>query len=172
MAKTDILLFSDDDDIWSPLKAEKILAVFSKGYLCACHNFSCFGSKNTTRCSTLGKLSKPLPRRMLLLGDNIYGGGSTISSKKSLVSAIPFNENLASCEDLDWWRRVQLSGCSIYYCGEDLVAYRRHTSNMGKNRLLMSSTLFSVAIDSIRIGLLSTIGGCVMILKALIRLVR
>jgi len=172
LATTEILMYSDDDDLWAPVKAERILSIIHKGYSCVCHNFSCFGSEKMSSCNVLGLQSRPLSKYHLLYGDNIYGGGSTITSSKSVVLAIPFNENLASCEDLDWWRRVQLSGNIIYYCGEDLVSYRRHESNMGKNKKLMSYTQLKVALDGLLFGIALSIGSCVMIFKGIIRSVR
>jgi glycosyltransferase involved in cell wall biosynthesis len=168
----DIILYSDDDDLWAPVKSEVILSIFRRGYSCICHNFSCFGSELMSHCNGLGVQSRTLSRLQLLCGDNIYGGGSTISASRNLVLAIPFNETLSSCEDLDWWRRVQLSGNTIFYCGQDLVSYRRHANNMGKNRQLMSYTQFRVAFDGLLWGLVLSIGSCVMLIKALIRFLR
>ncbi len=172
IASSEILMYSDDDDLWAPIKAECVLKAIASGSLAVCHNYSCFGNKNASNCNVLGRNSRILPKATLLYADNIYGGGSTISCVKSLVSSIPFDEKLLSCEDLDWWRRVQFCDATIFYDGRDLVSYRRHGSNMGSNRVRMANTLFRVSIKSLSTGVLSSISGFFMILKAFARYLR
>ena len=108
----------------------------------------------------------------LLAGDNIYGGGSSIVARRDVVLGIPFNESLDSCEDLDWWIRVLLSGTSIYYYGGSLVSYRRHSTNMGKNSWLMAKTQGIVALRNFFAGFMLASGSLVMILKSLTRPLR
>ncbi len=172
IASTDIVIYSDDDDLWMPEKAASIVIAVKDGFAAVCHNFSCFGACNSTSCSPLGNTSRPLPLSTILYGDNIYGGGSSISCLRSLVLAIPFDETLASCEDLDWWFRVQISGASIFYIGSDLVSYRRHETNMGRARILMSATLATVAFKNMNSGCIQLIAGMVMVFKSFVRLIK
>lgn len=172
LVTTEIIMYSDDDDIWRPSKAEVVLELFQNNYACICHNFSSFGKNYFENCNTLGRTSRLLSEATLLHGDNIYGGGSTICCTIHVAKAIQFDDKLNSCEDFDWWRRVHLSGAKIFYCGQDLVSYRRHTSNMGGNRRMMAVSLARLSVNSIRTGLNLVLGGLVMMLRSLIRLIR
>jgi glycosyltransferase involved in cell wall biosynthesis len=171
-AETNIILFSDDDDLWHPLRAELVIQAIYNGYWAVCHNYSCFGSQNQTNCSKLGIKSRPLSILTLLHGDNIYGGGSSIACRKELLSCIPFDESLSSCEDFDWWIRVQLSSVPIYYIGLDLASYRRHSSNMGKSKHIMSSTLLAVARKNLLIGLYKIVIALIIGFRSLVRRIR
>lgn len=172
LVASEIIMYSDDDDIWMPSKAEVVLELFQNNYACVCHNFSSFGGSYSENCSILGRTSRLLSEAALLHGDNIYGGGSTICCSIHVAKAIQFDEDLNSCEDFDWWRRVHLSGAKIFYCGQDLVSYRRHSSNMGGNRRMMAISLARLSVYSIRTGLNLVLGGLVMTLRSLIRLIR
>ena len=172
IANSEVIMFSDDDDIWMPMKAEQVLSAMSRGYNALCHNFSCFGAEEKANCNKNGRESKLLKQTLMLQGDNIYGGGSSICCTKSLAVAVPFDISLESCEDLDWWIRIQLCGTRIYYLGEDLVSYRRHSTNMGKNKWRMASTLFRVGANTIGTGVTSATSGTAMIIKSMVRAMR
>ena len=172
IASNDFIMYSDDDDIWNSNKSSEMLAALKRGWRVACHNYGVFGSKEKKSCSRIGVKTKSIDMRSLLTGDNIYGGGSSIACLRSLVLAIPFDESLRSCEDLDWWIRVLLSGATIYYSGESLVSYRRHKTNMGKNSWLMGRTQGIIALRNLATGCILATGSLVMLLKSATRPLR
>lgn len=172
LAKNEVIIFSDDDDIWNEQKGQTVIDSIQIGYKAICHNFSCFGEKESINCNSLGRRSRALRKLNLLKGDNVYGGGSSIACIRDLVIAIPFDESLLSCEDFDWWIRIQLSGTLIYYVGDDLVSYRRHKTNMGSQKFRMASTLMLVGIKNLKLGILIVVSSISIILKSIIRFIR
>jgi hypothetical protein len=127
----DLILFSDDDDIWENKKAEVAITKLNK-YDVICHNFDKFGYINKEHCSKLGLKDRRIDKYFLLFGDNFFGGGSSISTKKNVILDTPFNEKYNYCEDIEWWTRVLLKKVNIFYIGKSLVRYRSHESNMTK----------------------------------------
>ena len=172
MASSDIIMYSDDDDIWSSEKSVVMLGAIKKGWRVACHNYGVFGSEAKLSCSRLGEKTITIGKRSLLTGDNVYGGGSSITSIRSLVLAIPFDETLDSCEDLDWWIRVLLSGTDIYYSADSLVNYRRHKTNMGKDSWLMAKTQGKVAARNLATACMLAAGSLMMLVKSATRPLR
>lgn len=134
LCTTPNIFFSDDDDIWSPEKAKICLAELRK-YPVVTHNFGKFGDCVKTQCSQLGHNDRTIKLTVNLPGDNVYGGGSSIIAKKSLLLEIPFRTSLPYCEDLDWWLSVLGSDKIIKYIGMDLVIYRSHHTNMTNRNL-------------------------------------
>ncbi len=130
-SKTDIILFSDDDDIWSFNKAELTLKSL-KNYQVVCHEFSKFGLLKKKPRYKLGKKAKTVSILSLIHGNNIWGGGSGIAARKEILLSIPFNNDLYS-EDYDWWIKVILAEIKIKYIPISLVSYRVHHNNMTSN---------------------------------------
>lgn len=134
IAKSNNILYSDDDDIWNNQKAQIVCAALEKSLVCT-HNYGKFGSIVSYNCSKLGVKSRNLDRFSLLMGSNIFGGGSSISTKKFVIQTHPFSADFRYCEDFEWWVRVLLSGIDIRYIGDELVKYRTHDSNMTSSML-------------------------------------
>ena len=169
VSKADVVMFSDDDDVWKAHKAECVLRCLDEGYSAVCHNYNLFGSVKKNACHKLGSKSKKVPYWSVAWGDNIWGGGSAICCKRSVLEVIRFNETLSSCEDLDWWLRVQIATNSVFYVGEPLVDYRRHSTNMISNSKRMASTLRIVALESLMKSLYQIAGSMLMLLRGLFR---
>ena len=169
LSKADVVMFSDDDDIWRSHKAECVLRCLNEGYSAVCHNYSLFGSVKKHACHRLGWKSKKVPYWSVAWGDNIWGGGSAICCKRSVLEVIKFNETLSSCEDLDWWLRVQISTNSVFYIGEPLVDYRRHSTNMISNGKRMADTLMTVALQNFVRGVIQIAGSALMLARSLSR---
>ena len=169
LSKADVVMFSDDDDVWKPHKAECVLRYLDEGYSAVCHNYSLFGSVQKHACHRLGSKSKKVPYWSIAWGDNIWGGGSAMCCKRSVLEVIRFDETLSSCEDLDWWLRVQIATNSVFYIGEPLVDYRRHSTNMISNGKRMASTLRNVALESFAKSLFQIVGSILMLLRSLFR---
>jgi len=136
LSTTSYIFFSDDDDIWAEDKAKCCLKELKK-YSVVTHNFSKFGDRSKVQCSQLGHHDRTIKLSINLPGDNVYGGGSSIAARKSLLVEIPFKTSLAYCEDLDWWLSVLGTDRNIKYIGLDLVSYRSHRTNMTKQKLMI-----------------------------------
>ncbi len=131
LSKTNIIIFSDDDDIWDFKKAELTLKSLKTNQV-VCHAYSKFGFLETAPKYKLGKKKKLVSIFSLIYGDNIFGGGSGIAAKKEILLSIPF-KNYLSCEDFDWWVNIILAGVKIEYIPMPLVKYRVHDKNMTSN---------------------------------------
>jgi glycosyltransferase involved in cell wall biosynthesis len=129
IAAYDLLLFSDDDDIWHPERASKVIPVLSKYSVC-CHNYDKFGAIIGGGLSKLGQHDTEINIRHLLRGANIFGGGSSIATHRNLISSFPFDSNFMYCEDFEWWSSIILSRIPVFYIDTPLVSYRTHNSNM------------------------------------------
>ena len=130
-SKTNIILFSDDDDIWELKKAELTLKSLKNNQV-VCHDFSKFGFRKKEAKYVLGKRRKTLSMLSMLHANNIWGGGSGISARKEILLSIPFNNDLYS-EDYDWWVKIFLAEIKVEYIPKALVRYRVHSNNMTSN---------------------------------------
>lgn len=144
IASNEILLFSDDDDIWKNQRAENVLEALVKYDVC-CHNFDQFGYVNKKNVSQLGNQDIILSFPKLLKATNIFGGGSSMACKKFIINIFPFSEKLTYGEDFDWWLRLILAKVKVAYIGKSLVSYRSHSSNMTKRKAMLF--LFSLKIS-------------------------
>ena len=134
IAKSQYLVFSDDDDIWEFSKGELTVKSLKNSQV-VCHEYSKFGALNQNPKFLMGKKKKLIKLIYLLFGSNIFGGGSAIASLKEVVLAIPFNEEYIFCEDYDWWIKILLAEIKIEYLPISLVKYRVHNKNMTSNYL-------------------------------------
>ena len=132
-AKTNIILFSDDDDVWELKKAELTLESLKINQV-VCHDFSKFGQLKNGPSYNLGKKRKIVSILSVLYGNNIWGGGSGISARKEILLSIPFNNDLYS-EDYDWWVKILLAEIKVEYIPIPLVRCRVHKKNMTSNYL-------------------------------------
>jgi len=129
VAKSENLIFSDDDDIWAPTRGEQVCEALKQAPVC-CHNYGKFGAIVADDCSKFGKQDKQLNSKAMLAGANRFGGGSAIAAKRYVVLALPFSREFRYCEDFEWWSRVLFAGIGVRYLGASLVKYRTHTTNM------------------------------------------
>jgi len=134
ITKTQLIFYSDDDDIWDKKKAELTVKSLKTSKV-VCHEFSKFGNINQNPRFILGNKFKIISRNDLLFGSNIFGGGSGIAGRKEIFLTIPFDENYFFCEDFFWWTKVVLSEIKIEYIPYPLVKYRTHKNNMTANLL-------------------------------------
>ena len=132
IAKTKYLIFSDDDDIWDRKKGELTIQSLSINQV-LCHEYSKFGYSDQRPKFLMGKKRKLIKIKDLLMGSNIFGGGSGIACIREVVLAIPFNKEFDFCEDFDWWIKVILAEIKVEYYPINLVKYRVHKENMTSN---------------------------------------
>lgn len=131
IAKSENIIFSDDDDYWEINKGELTIESLRSCQV-VCHAYSKFGSLNLTPKYHLGKDKMIVPLFYLMSGDNIFGGGSSIAGKKEIFLTVPFNSELYS-EDYDWWIKILLAEIKVEYIPKSLVRYRVHGKNMTSN---------------------------------------
>ena len=134
MARSELILYSDDDDLWHPTKAERVVASLEQCDA-VCHGFSRFGEREDDSVLLARQESGFISPLKLLSGSNVFGGGSSIAARKSLLLTLQFCASYRYCEDLEWWSRVILAGCKVYYIAQPLVSYRVHTKNMTNSLL-------------------------------------
>ena len=134
MAKTKLILYSDDDDIWDKNKAEFTIEALKTSKV-VCHEFTKFGEINQKPRFLLGRKFKNIYLNDLLFGSNIFGGGSGIAGRKEIFLTFPFDENYLFCEDFFWWTKLILAEIKIEYIPYPLVKYRTHKKNMTTNFL-------------------------------------
>ena len=128
---TENILFSDDDDIWEPIKGALVCEALKQSSVC-CHNYGKFGFEIAINCSKFGEKNKRLISKSMLAGANRFGGGSSIAAKRCILLALPFSRDFRYCEDFEWWSRVLFVGIEVQYLGTSLVNYRTHANNMTK----------------------------------------
>ena len=133
-AKTDNIIFSDDDDVWEINKAFLTIESLKESQV-VCHAFSKFNSKSQISRHNFGKNKIFVTLPYLIFGDNIFGGGSGIAGKKEIFLSIPFDKYYLSSEDYDWWIRILLADIKVVYIPELLVKYRTHNKNMTRKFL-------------------------------------
>ena len=134
IAKSNNLIFSDDDDLWQFNKGE-LTTESLKNSQVVCHEYTKFGSFYQKPKFIMGEKRKFVELFYLLFASNIFGGGSAIASLREIVLAIPFNEDYEFCEDYDWWIKILLAEIKIEYLPIPLVKYRVHEKNMTSNFL-------------------------------------
>lgn len=174
IAKSDNIIFSDDDDYWEVNKGELTIASL-KNCQVVCHAFSKFGSLNKKTKYHLGRKKKFVNIFSLTAGDNIFGGGSGIAGKKEIFLSIPFNKEFYS-EDYDWWIKIILSEIKVEYLPKSLVRYRSHNSNMTLNSFKIyfyNAKIFNkVFIKSVILFSTFIVGYFKIIIKLSIKLIK
>ena len=134
ITNTKLIIYSDDDDIWHKKKGELTIQSLKASKI-ICHEFTKFGEDFQKPRFILGEKSKIISTVDLLLGSNIFGGGSGIAGRREIFLSFPFDETYLFCEDFFWWTKVILGGIKIEYIPYPLVKYRTHKSNMTLNFL-------------------------------------
>jgi glycosyltransferase involved in cell wall biosynthesis len=152
IASSKLLIYSDDDDLWSSRRGLVVVEALKNNLVC-CHNYGKFGSENSSNLNILGLSDRQLNRTNLLNGANIFGGGSAIACHAQVVEMFNFSPAYRYCEDYEWWIRIILAGISVRYLGESHVSYRVHDSNMtGVKRDIFYFTL-KIAKDILMKGI-------------------
>ena len=165
--KNEILLFSDDDDIWHEEKISTIYDLISKNDTCLIrHRF------NELHCNKIKKAPSryKLEPNIFLVGiGNIVGGGSSFCGSTSIFKTLKFNEKLTSCEDWDFWIRAFLIDVPVINCKKELVSYRYHNEQMTKSffNIFYFETFVRLKTSFVAVSLLS--GLVLGFIKSLIR---
>ena len=163
LSSQQFIIFSDDDDIWEPGKSLKSIRALSN-YPVVCHNFSKFGFETRVACSKLGNKSRALGLNSLFFMGNVYGGGSSIATRKSVLEIFAFNPDSAT-EDYEWWSRIVAAKVPVFYIGESLVRYRTHNLNLTKNSGLMARHSLLLSMLLLRTASIVAASSLLMALK-------
>jgi len=159
----DIIIFSDQDDVWLPAKIEKFEKIFhdhpnvgfvSSDLVNVDQNLSDLG---TTMFSLLG-LSDKLKQAFhsnkgfdILIRKNFFTGASSAFRKSLLEKVVPISKQWVH----DGWISIIISVYSgIYIIDEPLTLYRQHASNqIGSQHLAATngSALFQRIVQSLTI---------------------
>jgi len=169
LAITDTVIFSDDDDIWDKERASEVLDRLRYSQI-VCHGFSKFGIYSKKNILLLGSHSRFVKKMDLISGSNLFGGGSGIAGRKSVIQAFPFDANYRYCEDLEWWIRVILSGANIFYIARPLVSYRVHSTNMTSINSKIECYRLRIAYDLFKSGTFLVLVSCLLTCKASIKM--
>lgn len=170
IAKTEYLMFSDDDDLWDIDKGKDVFESLKRN-LIVTHDYEKFGNIVKIKKTYLGAKNKLINKNTIIYGSNIYGGGSSLSAKKEIFILFPFDENLKYCEDYDWWLRVLIADFKVAYISKPLVKYRVHTNNMTSHQFVIFKYKLIVIKSLFLKGFLISIGSFVGILRSFISLI-
>lgn len=124
------IAFLDDDDLWSPVKARRLLDAAAVAEADFAYS-AAFVTGPDGRVLQLVPAPSPVGLdRELLVRNAIPGGCSNVIARSDLVRSLGgFDERLAVLADWDLWIRLALAGTGAA-CDEPLVAYRRHPQSM------------------------------------------
>jgi glycosyltransferase involved in cell wall biosynthesis len=128
------IAFLDADDLWMPHKIERQVAVLDENPTVAlCYCQASYIDPNGSPVQFLGswiygdresKMVVADKSRELMLGNVVFGGGSTPMVRRSLLEEVGlFDETLSYPEDWDLWIRLSRKG-PFAYIPEPLACYR------------------------------------------------
>ncbi len=127
---------ADQDDIWMPIKIEKLVALIG-GSSMACSDAILIDEKDNTFADSAISYSN-LPARsgkpfLQLLFSSFVIGCSALYSRALVARALPIPEGEIFH---DWWMSIVASTMKgIFYYPEPLLLYRQHTTNsIGLNK--------------------------------------
>lgn len=127
-AKGDIIILSDQDDIWCDKKVEKIKQSFEKNDLII-SNFSIIDKENRI-ISSKYFIKNPITKNWLMnLHKNIYFGCSMAMKRSLLLDCLPIPNNVVSYDS--WIGSIaMLKKYRLHFIDEPLFLYRRHGENL------------------------------------------
>ena len=173
----DILIFSDDDDIWSSDKLEltcKEIEASSQPILVR-HGFHTLIEGRLVRARKI--FFEKVNFTNGLIG-NYYGGGSTLAANTSIFRSIRFNEFFTFCEDWEFWIRADKAGIPIHTIRKSLVQYRFHknrkTNSLFINykwEIFLRSKIISKAILTILFSFIGVLRSSTVIVLNYLRLI-
>ncbi len=132
-SKGEFVAFLDADDYWLPGKLDQQVDLLnSRPDIAGCHTAFVVSVQSKNKKQRVGcywNQSGYHPSFRELLRDNCVNM-STMVIRREVFSRIGvFDETLRTSEDWNFWLRVVLGGCRLYYLREPLVATRHHQTN-------------------------------------------
>lgn len=133
LARGDVIVFLDSDDIWYPKKLERCLQALETGYDAVCHAELWVQEGGASREVRYGP--QPRTRYLSLLYDGNCLSTSAIAVRKSALDRSGgFDEDpaMVTAEDYELWLRLARDGCRFVLVDEILGEYRLHGGNQSK----------------------------------------
>jgi glycosyltransferase involved in cell wall biosynthesis len=125
--------FSDDDDVWHPDKILRVKEEFEMHDVIS-HKYVSSDSPCASSFYDNKSRGQPIVRSFSSIAMNFwgnrYGGGSSLSGRRSFLESVKFDEEMRSCEDIEWVFRALLSGARMGFINDPLVCYRIHKRRM------------------------------------------
>lgn len=135
----EILFLCDDDDVWAPTKVQRFLEVFQSRP---------DAEIVTSRVRMIDERDRPLPGSRINRGGRFLPGfwrnlyknhyqGSAMAIRASLLGRVlPFPARTTFLHDAWIGTRNELLGGKAAFIDEDLLLYRRHTTNASRTKPL------------------------------------
>jgi glycosyltransferase involved in cell wall biosynthesis len=133
--KADYIAILDADDLWTPNKIERQLALFqesdsSLGIVSS--DFQIIDENGVMADPTVYDFCHdltPNSRDLLVLGNVVSGGSAALIRRECFERCGGFDETLTACEDWEMWYRIS-EFYAIKILREPLVLVRRHSQSM------------------------------------------
>lgn len=156
IARSDVLAFIDDDDVWSPLKLRAQLSALRRE---PDSGWSVVGAVTVNEAMRVIRWQAPPSsfddlQTKLFEGNPVPGGGSGVAVRRELFIDIGgFDSGFGAAEDWDlWFRLAHESRAAIV--PRPLVAWQQHSGNTSRNvsgletELRMFSSKHALAFDA------------------------
>jgi glycosyltransferase involved in cell wall biosynthesis len=140
------IAFLDADDVWLPTKLSRQLEVLAHNRAAGLSFTSATVVDDELRRN--GQLSagpsSNYTRELLLLGNVIAAGGSSVLARRSMLDQTGgFDPSLSQCADWDMWLRLSLL-TPFVPVSDPLVLYRRVAGTMSSNPSLLERDTFAL----------------------------
>ena len=138
-ATGDILFLCDDDDVWAPQKVDRFLEAFARDpsaqlVISRVRVIDEFGIEYSDE--RLGRGGKAAPGFWQNIFANHYQGSAMAIRASFLGSIVPFPRKKAFLHDVWIGTRNDLLGGKTVYLNEELLLYRRHSTNATRAKSL------------------------------------
>ena len=122
-AKGSLIAFLDDDDIWYPVRLEKVKKAFDENpdVSAVCHNENKNVNGKITETFRYGPWSEDMYQRLLYEGNCLSSCGTTVK-RDLLIRLEGFDLRKEFCKagDYDLWIRMTKIGAKVYFIAEPL----------------------------------------------------
>jgi len=131
---SEFVVFLDSDDLWTPDKLEKQMALMlSKPNVGLCYTAA---TQIDIHGAHVGEINVSQALRgkcfnELIVRNNIVASSAMVR-RSALEDVGLFDESLRACENWDLWIRIA-HGYDVDFVDEPLTCYRLHSNNMSKN---------------------------------------
>lgn len=129
-ATGDIIILSDQDDIWLPEKVQTTLSLLKNNDLVLCNNRVVDENGNKLHDSFFA-VNHSTSGIIHNIFKNSYIGCCMAFNRKILLRSLPFPKDIPMH---DWWIGMIAESCGkVHFHEEPLVLYRRHSNNASES---------------------------------------
>lgn len=124
-ASGDYIAFLDSDDFWLPSKIERCAAILDSGIPLVAHAEEWRSSDGSVRVVRYSRMvDSRIPFAVSVYRLNPFSTSSVMCTREIVRAAGPFDEDLPSAEDYDYWLRLALlPGFHAHFVDEVLGVY-------------------------------------------------